>query len=231
MKKNEKGFSILEVLLLVAILGIIGGVGWYVVKARTNGTLPPNTKQSSSGTRQTTDQENSAYTTYNKNPNFTIAYPKDWNIKTDNEDTSNQYIFFSAANFSASDKVYNDSYAVSKGGQFYVFITNDGLPATVDELLANLKGSFKNVAYLYEAKSLYFQEPKILKTARGINYVSFVGHSSFMTPINNSSNALFVTKKYGVTLGYTYPNRTDIIADPSHINEFAHFVESFNLKQ
>ncbi len=229
MEKDQKGFGILEVLLSIVLLGVIGGAGWYVIKARANDTYSSSTKRTSE-TSQTTDQENSAYLTYDKNPNFIIAYPKDWSVKTDNEDTNNQYIFFSTANFTSSGKVYSDSYAVSQGSQFYVYITTDGLPTTINEMLANLKDGINNAASLYVAKGISFQEPKILKTVSGIDYVSFTGHSSFMTPINNSSNALFLKKKYGVTLGYTYPNRTDIMADPAYAKEFTHFVESLNFK-
>ena len=194
MKKDQKGFEILAVLLSILILGVVIGACWYVVRARTRDASSQSTEQPSSETGQMTDREDSAYVTYDKNPNFTISYPKGWNIETDNVDTNNQYIFFSTANFTSNDKVYEDSYAISQGSRFYVYITNDGLPATVSGLLANLKDSINNLVSLYAAEGLYFQEPKILETANGVSYVSFVGHSSFITPINNSSNALFLTK-------------------------------------
>ncbi len=44
MKKNHKGFSVVEALLVIIIVGIIGFLSWYVVHARnaTNNQLPEN---------------------------------------------------------------------------------------------------------------------------------------------------------------------------------------------
>lgn len=34
MNKNQKGFSLVEVLLVVVVVGLIGGIGWYVYQQR-----------------------------------------------------------------------------------------------------------------------------------------------------------------------------------------------------
>jgi cytoskeletal protein RodZ len=64
MKKNQSGFSAIEALLILVIVGIIGGTGWYVIQANknTNDTLnnaglgtakAKKKKQTSSSTRVT----------------------------------------------------------------------------------------------------------------------------------------------------------------------------------
>lgn len=35
MKKNEKGFSVVEILIIIVVVGIIGGVGWLVYNGRS----------------------------------------------------------------------------------------------------------------------------------------------------------------------------------------------------
>jgi type II secretory pathway pseudopilin PulG len=30
MKNNQKGFSVVELVLLIMVAGLVGGVGWYV---------------------------------------------------------------------------------------------------------------------------------------------------------------------------------------------------------
>jgi type II secretory pathway pseudopilin PulG len=52
MKKNQKGFSLIEGLLIVIIVGLVGGIGWYVwnTNNQTNSSLKSANKVAESTT-------------------------------------------------------------------------------------------------------------------------------------------------------------------------------------
>ncbi len=57
MKKDEKGFSVVESLLTVVIIGLVVGVGWYVWQSRkdNNAATPVNTQTSSPSSNESPD--------------------------------------------------------------------------------------------------------------------------------------------------------------------------------
>jgi prepilin-type N-terminal cleavage/methylation domain-containing protein len=89
LKTTQAGFSILEILLVVTIVGILTFVGWRVWDSQTSDTTSRDSKQSTNsnkkGTRSTdttskalasTPKDWSTYT--NKVLGISFAYPKDW---------------------------------------------------------------------------------------------------------------------------------------------------------
>lgn len=83
MKINQKGFSVVEVLIVFIVLGLIGGAGWYVWK-KNNDTKPANT-QNSEQNKQTsngpTPDEYTNWKTYTSTKGgFSFKYPNDWVI-------------------------------------------------------------------------------------------------------------------------------------------------------
>lgn len=54
LKKNQRGFSALEGILLVLVIAAIGFVGWYVYKNRATSSTPAATTSSIASTKQET---------------------------------------------------------------------------------------------------------------------------------------------------------------------------------
>ncbi len=50
MKKNENGFSAVEVLFAIVLIAMIVGIGWYVIKTRNEANKSSNNTQSTSQT-------------------------------------------------------------------------------------------------------------------------------------------------------------------------------------
>jgi prepilin-type N-terminal cleavage/methylation domain-containing protein len=72
MRKNQKGFSVLEVLLAVVLLAVIAGVGFYINRENTIETNKTSTNQSKKATwREFTNSGNE----------FRLFYPSDWTEK------------------------------------------------------------------------------------------------------------------------------------------------------
>jgi hypothetical protein len=86
MKKSQRGFSAVEVLLILIVMGIVGFAGWYVYHTRSNSTAATSADITNLGQRK---QNNSpapsqlvlqkdykvyASTTYG----FSYAYPNSW---------------------------------------------------------------------------------------------------------------------------------------------------------
>lgn len=74
MKKNQKGFSAVEGLLILIIVGLLVFVGWYVyqTKKTTNST---ETSTTSTPTQTTTKDYTDTSGTY------ALKYPSDWTVK------------------------------------------------------------------------------------------------------------------------------------------------------
>ncbi len=108
MKKNQKGFSAVEVILLVVVLGLIAGVGYYVFSQRS-GKVVDNASTSSSSSDQkadTTVEDKSADSdaqswvllTSGKG-GFSIRIPDGWEI----------------SNYKGEDNVQSNSLTYKKG--------------------------------------------------------------------------------------------------------------------
>lgn len=62
MKNNQKGFTIVEVLIVLLVIGLIGGATWYVLQSKDKKSPATNTSQSQQETIKTTDTEQSQST-------------------------------------------------------------------------------------------------------------------------------------------------------------------------
>jgi hypothetical protein len=91
MKKNQHGFSAVEALLILVIVGLIGFVGWYVLNTqkKTSDILKPVSNSTLKHKAKTTEQasfipnESGAYKdwkTYRSllDSGLTFRYPSDW---------------------------------------------------------------------------------------------------------------------------------------------------------
>lgn len=96
--KKQSGFSIVYILLLFTILIIIGGTGWYVLRANkyindlnTATTLSSDSQPTGNNHNNINDTTNDDASTQSTSANstsykvqfdnFTLSYPEGWNIK------------------------------------------------------------------------------------------------------------------------------------------------------
>jgi prepilin-type N-terminal cleavage/methylation domain-containing protein len=59
MKKNEEGFSVVEVLIVLVVIGLISATGWYVWQNHKSNTKPQSTNQTSITSEATLTTKNS----------------------------------------------------------------------------------------------------------------------------------------------------------------------------
>lgn len=96
MKTSQRGFSVVEILVAIVIVGLIGGVGWYIWQST-------NKKGSEQPTAQTTEEikkEESAvkqgYTLYTDS-NLSLQYPDAWTPYKEADQP--EWIFFKSPDF------------------------------------------------------------------------------------------------------------------------------------
>ncbi len=79
VSSNQKGFSIGQVLLVVLVLGLIGGVGYYVYDRQTS-TSEPQTSSTSEAALPVSDENKAATADWKAYSGMTITmkYPETW---------------------------------------------------------------------------------------------------------------------------------------------------------
>jgi predicted negative regulator of RcsB-dependent stress response len=91
MKKNEKGFSAVEGVLILVILALIGFVGWYVwhsknntdksLNAAANTTIATTAKKQNTTISTTTSDTYEGWKTYtDKSSTYSFKYPANWTV-------------------------------------------------------------------------------------------------------------------------------------------------------
>lgn len=104
MSKDQKGFSVIEILIVVVILGLIGAAAWLVYDRQKNSASSDSgqsTQQSQTAQQETTKSDQTVDETANwtkvtsGKSSFTIKLPDGWNVK----------------NWASSDYSYAASYA------------------------------------------------------------------------------------------------------------------------
>jgi len=91
MKQNQKGFSVVEILIVIVVVGLIGAVGWLVYdrqhsqnKQESSTTTTDNSKVTDA-TKPTPADKYADWATY-KDEYVSFRYPKNWTV-------SKQYTF------------------------------------------------------------------------------------------------------------------------------------------
>jgi prepilin-type N-terminal cleavage/methylation domain-containing protein len=91
MRSNQKGFSVVEILIVIAVVGVLGAVGWLVYDRQKN---KADDKQVSTQTSQQEKQEEPKEETSTPNPyegwkessnekwGFSFKYPAGWKVNT-----------------------------------------------------------------------------------------------------------------------------------------------------
>ena len=76
MKTDQKGFSVVEVVVVLVILGLLGAVGWLVFDRQKNKPAPVT-----STTQKTTDQKKQTVTTDTETSQQQFLEVKEWGVK------------------------------------------------------------------------------------------------------------------------------------------------------
>ncbi len=87
IRKNEEGFSVVEVVLVLVIVGLIGVVGWFVYNNHNKKTTPSvstntTTKSSTTPAKTTTPDPYSGWKTYTSSNSLGLGfkYPASWTV-------------------------------------------------------------------------------------------------------------------------------------------------------
>jgi len=105
MKKNQKGFGVVEVLIVLVVVSLIGGAGWYVWKAKNKSTPTQDNAQSQEQSNSEADPyAGASWNTYD-NGTVSLQYPSNWKIDYDPENDTGYVSFTSPAD--TSIKLFN----------------------------------------------------------------------------------------------------------------------------
>jgi type II secretory pathway pseudopilin PulG len=90
MRANQRGFTAVEAILLLVVVGLIGGTGWYVWTQRTGkaqGNQPSSNTQTSEQTnnQQSTKaaDETASWTLFTSSKGWQLRIPDGWELYTD----------------------------------------------------------------------------------------------------------------------------------------------------
>lgn len=151
MKKNQSGFSIVEVLLVIVAILLLAGAGWYVYSSRKQASNTSSTESSNSTVSDTSEAKDpyAGWKTYTINgQGVSFKYPGDWTLG----DPAPNGISFTSPDFVAESGFKK----VSSGSVLAVYVLPADSPYkeadTKKELLANANSqsmsTAANVEYL-----------------------------------------------------------------------------------
>jgi prepilin-type N-terminal cleavage/methylation domain-containing protein len=138
MKTNQKGFSVVEVLVVIVVVGLIGVVGWLVYdrqKSKTSNTQPQSTAETNPANSK--EKLPNGWLKYDKS-NYTFLYPDTWTVDSANQDGS---IILTSADYKAERKVEAQKpyYLVSAGYLLEISeIPNSAPNETIEKLTAHV---------------------------------------------------------------------------------------------
>jgi hypothetical protein len=120
MNKNHKGFSAIPLLLIIVLIGIIGGTGWYVYNSnkKTNELLNSADKLNTPNKPKSTSTSSKPLKEYkSEDYKFSFQYPSNWIIREDLKDYGRGEKEGDIIAISANDtKVYFSPNLGGKGG-------------------------------------------------------------------------------------------------------------------
>jgi type II secretory pathway pseudopilin PulG len=125
MKKTQRGFSAVEALLLVIIIGMLVGVGWYVWHSQKQVDKTYSQTANSSVSPKSKKSTNSA--ALDSNSNYFVI--KEWGVKLPVTDSSDKYYYKIDKNDSTFINVYSQNAdgvvgpkGVSCKGEYIAFV-------------------------------------------------------------------------------------------------------------
>lgn len=105
MKKNEKGFSAVEVLLVLVVIGLLGGAGWYVWQSKNK-----NDQSTTSTSQADSKRENNKEAPKDEVATAKYLTIKEWGVR-----------------LKLSDNIANATYRFEKPDYQWVYLTTPRL--------------------------------------------------------------------------------------------------------
>lgn len=118
MKKNQNGFSLVEVLLVLILITLVSFAGWYVLNRKFDEESSKNSLVNQNNTKDQSVTENKVFS-YKELP-FTFKYPSDWKIVENKTD----YGFYSVRIQAPGTVIENNMGEVIKSGAQIMLIKN-----------------------------------------------------------------------------------------------------------
>ncbi len=131
MKKfNQKGFSVVEVLIVILVLGLLAGLGWYIKdKHADKKTTSPTNTATPATTPQAAKDPYEGWKTYTDDPNgISFKYPADWKAETGGYGESKKLVPYklSSPDNKEEPAVIGDTTVVTGSRIEVVFTAQDG---------------------------------------------------------------------------------------------------------
>jgi cytoskeletal protein RodZ len=168
MKKNEKGFGVIEALLILVIVGLIGFVGWYVGQSKQKTNESSTTTYSEQKTEEASEE--STYKEYKDDVRtFKFEYPKDWksevkNAPADSYDSQQKQRSVIAKSPDYAEDVNEIATEVTNGAVLTVSAANTTLSEPIKSSIENSEG-FKETT-VAGLKTYYY----IMERSRSFTY-------------------------------------------------------------
>lgn len=128
MKKNQKGFSVIEVLVVIVVVGLLGAVGWLVYDRQSSKSVDKPVIQASTTQKQeTSKQEEKTIDPFegwqafnNSKLKFTFQHPSDWESVVFDENGMFS-VTLTAPGTTATDGPYEE---ITNGAKIYTSCPN-----------------------------------------------------------------------------------------------------------
>lgn len=142
MKNNQKGFSVVEILIVIVVVGLLGAAGWLVYDRQNktnnseqsagntqNGKLKEQQANSEAQPAQTVD-ETQNWTNFTSSKGWQLRIPDGWELYTDT--TSAGLTAYSSLEYKAGTRAVIEKTSFGRGGPFVLSTGNyaAGDPAT-----------------------------------------------------------------------------------------------------
>jgi len=118
MNKTQKGFAVLELILLLIIVLVIGGTGWYVIKSKNQTSQILDITDKTNLSTPINKASDKSTNNFNSLP-FKYSYPANWS-KTDNGDNKSYYTVYLEAPGTMIDGTPDGGGEVETGAQFSI---------------------------------------------------------------------------------------------------------------
>lgn len=99
MKKNQDGFSVVEGLLILVVVGLIGSAGYYVYRSQETKESTQSTAETTQGTDSTTEEEPKETHKTFENADLSLKYLADWSV----DPSETKFVSIKSADFKAND--------------------------------------------------------------------------------------------------------------------------------
>lgn len=184
MKINQKGFSVVEILIVVVVVGLLGTAGWLVYDRQTNNKQDTRTTKSQAEEKATekvaeTKPNSNCETSYKSYSSdkigISFCYPDTWNAAI--MDTASNHIVGTVTLTSPDYKEIKGGFGGSNtGSKVYVAVYK------IDQLGATYT-SVKSILDVAEQSKEVYTEVKAVKIAGkdGVTFISAYEGSRFLT--------------------------------------------------